>query len=127
MKRTALAVGLALSIALPAGLASAKIGRSTPAAHPRVSTGAKSKSIKAGKSSARVQTRRSRASVRKPKGSARKTRQTKARTATGSMGRVDNPSAGSLRVGTRQRPSERTGITLGGNAGGNPINTRLGT
>ena len=127
MKRAALAVGLALSIALPAGMASARIGRSTPAAHPRASTGAKSKSVKAGNSSARFQSQRSRASVRKPKGSARKARQSKATTASGNSAAVNNPSAGQAQVGSSERPSGGLGITLGGNAGGTPIDTRVGT
>jgi hypothetical protein len=82
-------------IALPAGMANAKVARpGTPAAHPRASTGAQSKSVKAGKSSARFHTQRSRVTVRKPKGSARKARKSKATTASGSSAAVGNPDAG---------------------------------
>jgi hypothetical protein len=123
MKRAALAVALALSIALPAGLASANIAR--PAAHPRVQVGGTSTSRNVGNSKASVKTRRSRAGERAPKGKVNNASKTKKPTSGGSVG-AGNPSVGGTRVRTRQRASGHSRMIVRGDARGTPIRTVLG-
>jgi hypothetical protein len=127
MKKALVAGALALSLALPAGWATAKSGvpaaatPKAPRAQPRVSVGRVHKSVKVGKTTARARTRRSSAGA-----NSRKVRSGRPRTpATGGGVGLSNPMVGRLTVGMRQRPNGHSRIRVGGNARGTPL--RAGT
>jgi hypothetical protein len=120
MRRTALAIGVVVALALPAGLAMAKPARTgvapAPKAHARV--GGKSKRVKVGNSTVRAHARPTSAGANASRPVARKKK--KRSSGGGSIG-VRNPSVGHTGVGVRQRKSGGTRVSLGSKAKGTPV------
>jgi hypothetical protein len=120
MRRTALAIGVVLALALPAGLAMAKPARTgvAPAPKAHAGVGGKTKRVKVGNSTIRAHTRptKGRANTSRPASRKKPARSTGG----GSVG-VKNSPAGSTRVGILQRKSGATGVSLGGKSKGTPF------
>jgi len=123
MKKALVAGAVALSVALPAGWATAKSGvpaASTPKAartHPRVYVGGEHASKAVGGTTVKSRTRRSSAGA-----NTRKVKAGRQRTpATGGGVGLSNRNVGGLTIGTQQRPNGHNRIGVGGNAKGTPL------